>query len=82
MNRLMLVFLVPALFQACGQEQADTAAVDTTPDVAIETDPLEGIDWFDGTVDEAFAAAKASGKPIFPYWGAEWCPPCHAISAP
>lgn len=40
-----------------------------------------GIDWFDGTVDEAFAAAAKAGKPVYLYWGAEWCPPCHAIKA-
>ncbi len=46
-------------------------------------DPRVGsrIEWFDGTVDEAFAAAKAERKPVYLYWGAEWCPPCHAIKA-
>lgn len=38
-----------------------------------------GIDWFRGDVDAAFAAAKAAGKPVFLYWGAEWCPPCAQI---
>ena len=32
-------------------------------------------------MDEACAAAKAQGKPIFLYWGAVWCPPCHEIKA-
>ena len=35
--------------------------------------------WFEGTPDEAFAYAKAEGKPLFLYWGAEWCPPCHYL---
>ena len=38
-----------------------------------------GIDWFKGDVDAAFAAAKAANKPVFLYWGAEWCPPCAQI---
>ena len=38
-----------------------------------------GIEWFDGDVDAAFAAAKAASKPVFLYWGAEWCPPCAQI---
>lgn len=39
------------------------------------------IQWFEGTVDEAFEFARVQGKPIYLYWGAEWCPPCHAIKA-
>jgi thiol-disulfide isomerase/thioredoxin len=49
--------------------------------VESETRSVDSIQWFDGTVDEAFAVAKAQGKPIYLYWGAEWCPPCHAIKA-
>ncbi len=41
----------------------------------------EGIAWFDGEVEAAFAAAKAADKPLFLYWGAEWCPPCAQIKA-
>jgi thiol-disulfide isomerase/thioredoxin len=43
--------------------------------------PGEGIEWFEGGVDAAFARAKAEGKPVFLYWGAEWCPPCHELKA-
>jgi protein disulfide-isomerase len=39
-----------------------------------------GIDWFEGTVDEAFESAARAKMPVFLYWGAEWCPPCHAIN--
>ncbi len=35
--------------------------------------------WFQGTVEEAFVSAKTSQKPIFLYWGAKWCPPCHEL---
>lgn len=83
--RSLLMFLAAALLAACGseQEQAVEATVETLPEAAVTAslDPAEGIDWFDGSVDEAFAAAKESGKPIYLYWGAVWCPPCHAISA-
>ena len=35
--------------------------------------------WFEGSVDEAFAAAATTNKPVFLYWGAVWCPPCHYL---
>ena len=37
------------------------------------------IHWFEGDIEEGFASAKEAGKPIFLYWGAEWCPPCHNL---
>jgi thiol-disulfide isomerase/thioredoxin len=40
-----------------------------------------GIDWFDGDVAAAFAAARTADKPLFLYWGAEWCPPCAQIKS-
>lgn len=44
----------------------------------ITTTPTK-IHWHEGDVDSAFALAKSSGKPLFLYWGAEWCPPCHYL---
>ena len=41
----------------------------------------KGIAWFDGGVDAAFAVAQTSDKPLFLYWGAEWCPPCGQIKS-
>lgn len=40
---------------------------------------LHGVNWHDGTVESAFALAKKKNMPIFLYWGASWCPPCHQI---
>jgi thiol-disulfide isomerase/thioredoxin len=37
------------------------------------------ISWFDGTVEEAFVLARTERRPLFFYWGAEWCPPCHYL---
>ena len=47
-------------------------------DRASET-PQAKIQWFDGGIEAAFASAKEAGKPVFLYWGAEWCPPCHNL---
>ncbi|MBK6672618.1 MAG: thioredoxin family protein [Proteobacteria bacterium] len=41
----------------------------------------EAIQWFKGDLNAAFAAAAAQNKPVFLYWGAEWCPPCHDLKA-
>ncbi|MDB5872466.1 MAG: putative disulfide-isomerase [Ramlibacter sp.] len=44
-----------------------------------------GIGWqmaaSDAEVDKAFSLAKSSGKPVFLYWGAVWCPPCNQVKA-
>ena len=64
----------------CGQQATDTHALQgEIREQAVESN--NGILWYAGTVDEAFAAAKAEQKPVYLYWGAAWCPPCHAISA-
>jgi thiol-disulfide isomerase/thioredoxin len=50
-------------------------AADQAPSAA------QSIDWRKDDVDAAFKEAKASGKPIFIYWGATWCPPCNQVKA-
>jgi len=37
------------------------------------------IHWFEGSVEEGFALAKAENMPVYLYWGAVWCPPCQEI---
>ena len=78
--RLPAALLAGFLLAACGRSEAPPT---TSQDDGKAGDhaAAEDIAWFPGTVDEAFAAAKEQGKPIFLYWGAAWCPPCHEIKA-
>jgi protein disulfide-isomerase len=39
------------------------------------------MEWFKGTVEKALVEAKETHRPILIYWGAAWCPPCHALKA-
>lgn len=62
-----------------GCQRADTGA--TAAERSDSVGDIEGIRWFEGDLDAAFAAAAAGDKPVFLYWGAEWCPPCHDLKA-
>jgi protein disulfide-isomerase len=74
MLRIWLSLLLAVSLSACTSEP-DIAGGETVATKAME------IEWYPGSVDEAFAASKETGKPVYLYWGAVWCPPCHAISA-
>lgn len=46
-----------------------------------ESASARAIPWFQGSIEEAFAAARAGNKPVFLYWGAQWCPPCQELKS-
>lgn len=69
---LMVSLVATVLLSACG----GPAPIDEAAETAAQVDSIH---WFDGTVEEAFAVAAAEGRPIFLYWGAVWCPPCHYL---
>lgn len=48
---------------------------------AVDSGHPAAVAWFEGDADAAFAAARQQGRPLFLYWGAEWCPPCHELKA-
>jgi thioredoxin-related protein len=56
------------------------AATAVSDDARQRVEP-DRVAWFDGSVDAAFEAARAQHKPVFLYWGAVWCPPCHQLKA-
>jgi len=69
-----LVVALGLLLTACGNREAETDAA-TVPQVQAE------IAWFDGSVQAAFDAAKASSRPVFLFWGAAWCPYCQQLKS-
>jgi thioredoxin-related protein len=74
--------LCVCLIAACSQEEAVMQADVAPPAVIQKANPAkDGIPWYAGSVDEAFAYASKEGKPVLLYWGAEWCPPCHQLKA-
>lgn len=77
---LLLVLLIGTACRRNGAAPA-TASPPASPAVSTDATVAHGDDvaWFTGTVDEAFAAAARERKPLFLYWGAVWCPPCHAL---
>jgi thioredoxin-related protein len=81
MIRLSIAVLAAAAMVACSSDQESATQPLPKVEAGASLDPAKGINWFDGSVEDGFAAAKESGKPIFLYWGAVWCPPCHAVSA-
>jgi hypothetical protein len=72
----------PPAGEAAAQADAPVETVPPAEEIVDDKHPLPGdgqIDWFDGTVEEAFARARADDVPMFLYWGAVWCPPCVEI---
>jgi len=63
------------LLGACAPATQEAPPAPATP----VADHGDGIPWFGGTVEEAFALAKQERRPVFLYWGAVWCPPCHVL---
>lgn len=66
------------LFSAC---QPGGEGVSEPTAKVVDHAPQDGIQWFEGTVEQAFAAAREQEKPLFAYWGAKWCPPCNQLKS-
>ena len=67
----LLIIAISGLLCACDNKEMESKS-EAQADAA-------SIHWHKGNVDAAFAQAKQDNKPLFFYWGAEWCPPCQEI---
>lgn len=76
----LLAVFAAGMLAAC--HRAPTSAPSSpSPSPSAAAANAEGIAWFEGGLDAAFATAAAQHKLVFLYWGAEWCPPCHDLKA-
>lgn len=69
------------LLTRCAALLAGVSLLLSVPLAATRHDDAPGIDWYQGDVEAAFAAAGQQHKPVFLYWGAKWCPPCMQLKS-
>ena len=74
---LAAMALASGLALAACQPETEAPAVEA----GVAADDYLAIEWYEGTVEEAFAEAGRSAKPLFLYWGAVWCPPCNLMKS-
>ncbi|MFV8816811.1 thioredoxin fold domain-containing protein [Haliea sp. E17] len=83
-HSIAILLLPLILLTACAREQSPASTPSTaapSPAIPVPDEQLQAVAWFDGSIEQAFAAAKTRNRPLFIYWGAEWCPYCKQLQA-
>lgn len=67
--------------EAAEPEAAAKPAVEppVAPGVGADGEIVSAVDWFEGSLQQALAKAKAEDKLVMMDVGAYWCPPCHKL---
>jgi len=68
-----LLLLVGGALMVLGCRRNEPAAS------SVQAGSASEIAWREGDIEDAFAEAKATNKPVLLYWGAKWCPPCNIM---
>lgn len=69
----------PAKAKAKEATPKPPAADVAKPGVRDDGTVVTAVKWFEGSLEQALAAAKEQGKLVFVDVGAYWCPPCHEM---
>lgn len=78
------LFLIMAMALAGCSGSDDAEAPDSAANTATGSAAqiaANKIQWFKGSTAEAFAKAKKQEKPLFLFWGTDWCPDCSQVKA-
>jgi thiol-disulfide isomerase/thioredoxin len=74
--------------RGAASQVVDAASAVITPAVAAAVSAGvadHGIAWRrpagEADMEKILAESRASGRPVFLYWGAQWCPPCNQVKA-
>ncbi|MEM9458814.1 MAG: DUF255 domain-containing protein [Myxococcota bacterium] len=61
------------------EEDPEAASANAEPGVRPDGEIVSAVAWFEGSLEQALARAKAEDKLVFMDVGAYWCPPCHRL---